>query len=170
MATLSVAHNYDCTAQTFFFDVILSQAYNTELYAHLGFPHFSFLGVVQDGTKWHRKIRVTPNTGNVPALVQKIVGDGISYVEEGTLDTTTMRFEFRVLPTVFGDKADIRGSIWCTPREGGVVRHARFDAHIKVFAVGSIIEEKMLENYKRSFDEAAVFTRGYLERNNLLAK
>ena len=51
---------------------------------------------------------------------------------------------------------------------GGVVRHAFFDSRVKLFGIGSIVEEKMLENYKRSFDAAARFTRGYLERNGLL--
>ena len=170
MATATVAHNYDCSSQTFFFDVLLSEKYNTELYTHLGFQHFAFLGLAQEGENWHRKLRVTPNTGHVPALIKKIVGDGISYVEDGILDIATMRFDFRVLPSVFGDKSDVRGSIWCAPREGGVVRHARFDAHIKVFGVGSLIEEKMIETYKQSFSAAAKFTRGYLERNDLVGR
>ncbi len=170
MANLSVSHDYDCSANTFFFECMLNRAYNEELYRSLGFPAFEWLELRDNGATRFRKIRVVPSSGQLPAVVQKIVGEGMAYIEEGTFDVATMRFDFRVVPTVLADKADIRGSIWCTARPGGVVRHARFDAQIKVFGIGSIIEEKMLENYKRSFDSAAAFTRGYLERNGLLGR
>ena len=170
MATLNVAHDYDCSAKTFFFDCVLNRAYNEELYKALGFPAFEWLECRDDGAKWFRKIRVMPTTGQLPAVIQKIVGEGLAYIEEGTLDVASLRFDFRVFPTVLADKSDIRGSLWCTERAGGVVRHARFESNIKVFGIGSVIEEKMLENYKRSFDSAATFTRGYLERNGLLGR
>ena len=169
MAVLTVAHDYDCSAETFFRKCVLSRAYNEELYRSLGFPKFEWLELKDEGAKVHRKIRVQPTTGNLPAPIQKIVGEGISYVEEGTFDAATLRFDFRVLPSALGDKADVTGSLWCTDRPGGVVRHARFDARIKVFGIGSLIEDKMLENYKRSFDAAAAFTKGYLQREGLLA-
>ncbi len=167
MAALNVAHDYDCSAETFFRRCVLDRSYNEELYRTLGFPKFEWLELRDEGAKVHRKIRVQPTTGNLPGPIQKIVGEGISYVEEGTYDTEARRFDFRVFPSALGDKADVTGSLWCTDRNGGVVRHARFDARIKVFGIGSLIEEKMLENYKRSFDAAAQFTAGYLERHGL---
>jgi hypothetical protein len=168
MATLTVAHDYDCSASTFFRKCVLSRAYNEELYGSLGFPAFEWLELRESGAKTFRKIRVVPSTGQLPAAVKKLVGEGLSYVEEGTFDADAMRFEFRVFPSALGDKADVTGRLWCTERPAGVVRHASFDSRVKIFGIGSIIEEKMLENYKRSFDAAALFTRGYLERNGLL--
>jgi len=169
MATLTVAHDYDCSASTFFKKCVLSRSYNEELYASLGFPRFEWLELREGGRRSFRKIRVVPSTGQLPAAVKKLVGEGLSYIEEGTFDEDAMRFEFRVLPSALGDKADVTGRLWCTARPGGgVVRHASFDSRVKVFGVGGIIEEKMLENYQRSFDAAARFTRGYLERNGLL--
>jgi hypothetical protein len=169
MATLTVAHDYDCSAGTFFRQCVLSQRYNEELYASLGFPKFEWLELRENGSRSFRKIRVVPSTGVLPAPVKKLVGEGLSYVEEGTFDAETMRFEFRVLPSALGDKADVTGRLWCTDRPGGgVVRHASFDSRVRVFGLGGIIEEKMLENYQRSFDAAARFTRSYLERHGLL--
>lgn len=168
MAVLTVAHDYDCSAETFFRKCVLSRSYNEELYGSLGFPKFEWIELRDNGARVFRKIRVQPTTGNLPAALQKIVGEGISYIEEGTFDAKAMRFEFRVFPSALGDKADVTGALWCTERPGGVVRHARFDARIKVFGIGSLIEEKMLENYKRSFDAAANFTKGFLAREGLL--
>jgi hypothetical protein len=168
MATLTVAHDYDCSATTFFQECVLSQRYNTELYASLGFPKFDWLELRRTEAQSFRKIRVVPATGQLPSAMQKLVGEGLSYIEEGTFDAAKMEFVFRVFPSALGEKADVTGRLWCTERPGGVVRHATFDARVKVFGIGSVIEEKMLENYKRSFDAAARFTRGYLERNGLL--
>jgi hypothetical protein len=111
---------------------------------------------------------VQPITGNLPGPIRKLVGESLSYVEEGTFDANTGRFAFRVFPSALGDKADVTGALWCIERTGGVVRHVRCDAHVKVFGIGALIEEKLLENYKRSFEASASFTRGYLEREGLL--
>jgi Protein of unknown function (DUF2505) len=168
MAKLSVAHDYDCTATTFFRDCILSKTYNDELYAFLGFPRFEWLELREEGQRTFRRTRVAPPTGQLPAPVKKLIGDGLSYIEEGTYDATTMRFEFRVLPSALGEKADVTGRLWCTDRPGGgIVRHAQLDAHVKVFGIGSLLEEKILDGYRRSFEAAAKFTSGFLERNGL---
>ncbi len=170
MGTLAVAHDYDCSGKTFFEECLLKQDYNEELYASLGFPRFEWISLREDGARHHRKIRVTPSTGNLPSAIKKLVGEGISYVEEGVYDAVAGRFEFRVFPTALGEKADVRGAMWCVSRAGGCVRHARFDAHIHVFGIGGMIEERMLENYKRSFDSAAAFTRGFLQRRGLIGR
>ncbi len=167
MGTLAVSHEYDCTGATLFTSCILNRAYNEELYGSLGFPRFEWLELRDEGTKRHRKIRVAPPTGNLPGTIKKLIGDGLSYVEEGTYDPATTRYEFRVYPSALGEKADVRGAMWCVPRGSGCVRHASFDAHVRVFGIGGMIEERILASYKKAFDVSATFTKAYLQRNGL---
>jgi hypothetical protein len=51
--------------------------------------------------------------------------------------------------------------------EKKVRRIVEFSVEVKVFVVGSVVEQKTIEDTKASYDKSAAFTRAYLKEKGL---
>ena len=164
MPEVTLRHEFDCDEDTFWEKVIFSEEFNRRLYLDiLKFPGFKLLEQRDEGDKRFRRVHLDPPLGNVPAPVRKVVGDKLSYVEEGTYDKHTRRYEFNVTPSTMADKTRNTGVI-STEKIGEkkIVRVARVDVQVKVFMIGGMVEEMILGDLKKSYEATATFTREYL--------
>ena len=165
MATVTLRHEFDCTEDTFWDEVVFGEEFNRRLYLDvLKFPGFKLLELRDEGTKRHRRVHIDPPLGNVPAPVKKVVGERLSYIETGTFDRATMRYPFVITPSTMADKTKTSGELHTEVLgDKKIARIARIDVEVKVFMIGKLVEDKILGDLKLSYDAAATFTREFLK-------
>lgn len=166
MAThFAVRHTFEgVDVDTFWKEVFFDDDFNRRLYLEeLGFRDYELVekrsepnGVVT------RKIRQTPKS-DAPAVVKKLVGDSISYLEEGRFDPEKKRWRYTITPSKLADKIEIGGELWVEPKGAeSVERICTVDLKVKIFGVGRAVEGFIEKQTKDSYDEAARFTQRYI--------
>src|SRR6476646_5329943 len=146
MADVTLRHEFECDEDTFWDKLMFGEEFNRRLYFDvLKFPGFKLLEQREEGDKRSRRVHIDPPLGNVPAPVKKVVGEKLSYIEEGTYDKKTRRYEFKVTPSTMADKTKNSGVLY-TERLGEkrTARIARVDVQVKVFMIGGLVEERIL--------------------------
>jgi hypothetical protein len=161
---LELRHELACSGTTYFEKCILVEEFSRRLYADvLGFPKFELLEQKEDGDRVHRKVRIEPPLTGLAGPVKKVIGDRMSYVEEGTYDRKTGKYTFKVTPSTMPEKVKTVGEIWCEDKgENRCVRVAKITVEVKVMLVGAMIEEKIASDLRKSYDAAAAFTDAYV--------
>jgi hypothetical protein len=168
----TIRHTFDVDVDTFWNEVFFDADFNRKLYLEaLGFKTYDVVEEKKDpdGTV-HRKVRQTPRS-DAPAVVKKLVGDEISYVEEGRFDPTKKRWSYTITPSKLPDKIKIGGEFWVEPKgEGKIERLCTVDLSVKIFGVGGAVESFIEKQTKDSYDKAALFTRKFIEERGLSKK
>ena len=112
--------------------------------------HFESFKVIEETTTGRRtrKLAVTPQL-EAPGPIKKLLGDSISYIEDGHLDPAKPSWVTRVLPSKLADKANISSELWLERTGPGQSdRVAAFDIEVKIFGIGGMFE-KFLEKTMR---------------------
>jgi hypothetical protein len=89
------------------------------------------------------------------------------YVEEIDFDLVALRGRWRVVPSVFSSKVDASGTLAFEPVDhdpGAVRRAVRGQVAISVLGVGGLAEKWVVGEVQRSYADASVFTRRYLDQ------
>jgi hypothetical protein len=169
-STLDLRHTIHCDEDTYWWKIVFDEAFNKAMYVdHMKFLDWSVLDSRQDDDKLVRRVRVEPKVGDLPGPVKKVLGDRLSYVEEGTLDKKSRRYRIHVVPSALPDKTKIDGEMWCEKgaSDKEVVRHARFTVEVKVLMVGKLVEDRILGDLRKSYEDGTVFTNDYIKKNSL---
>jgi hypothetical protein len=115
-----------------------------------------------------KECTMEPQLTGVPGPAKKVIGDALKYTEHGFLDKKTMRYHSSITPSAFADKTHIEADLWCEPSPSGdankCVRIARVKVEVKVFVVGSMVEEKIIKDLKSSYDAEAAFVGEWVKR------
>ncbi len=172
MPDVTLRHEIDTDEDTYWARCVFDADFNQKLYIDaLKFPVWRLLDTTDDASKIWRRVQVDPPVGNMPGPVKKLLGDRLSYVEEGTFDKKTKRYSFKVTPSTLADKTTVVGELWVEPLgPPGAKRIARLtkvSVHVKVFVVGGMIEDRILEDLKNSYDAGTVFTNRYIKEHGL---
>jgi hypothetical protein len=169
MAEIKMRHDVHTDEDTYWPKIVFNEAFNKEMYeGHLRFPAWTLLDFKDDDQKTYRKVRVEPKVGDLPGPVKKVLGDRMSYVEEGTFDKKTKRYTFKVTPSALPDKSKIAGEMWCEKAgDKKCVRHTRISVEVKVLMVGGLVEQRVLKDLEASYDAGSAFTNEYIAKHNL---
>ena len=167
MPTIDLRHEIDCDEDTYWSKVVFDEAFNKDLFLkELQFPNWAVLASKDEGDKLTRKVQVDPPVTGLPTALKKVIGDKLSYVEEGTFDKKAKRYTFKVMPSTLADKTKVTGELWCEKAgDKKVVRRCKITVEVKVFMVGSMVEERILEDLRSSYDKGAVYTNQWLAKN-----
>ena len=168
MPEITIRHELECDEDTYW-KCVFDDEYNRKLYKDkLKFPGYELLEQKNTATSIYRRVHVDPPTGTMPAAVKKVVGDKLSWVEDGTFDKASHRYEFKVTASTMADKIHNRGTLWTEKLEGKrCVRLAKISIEVKVFMVGGMIEERLIADVRSSYDAAASFTNEYVKDKGL---
>jgi len=169
MAEFNTRTEFDCDEDTFWEKVLLDAEFNQKFYVeHLKFPEWRILEQKDDGQKITRRVHISPPTAGMPAPIRKAIGDKFSYVEEGTYDRAARRYTFKIVPSVLADKGKITGEM-STQKLGDkkIARTAKVHVDIKVFMIGSMMEENVIKDVRHSYTEAAPFTAKFIKDKGL---
>ena len=169
MPEVTLRHEIDTDEDTYWAKCVFDAAFNQKLYIDaLKFPQWKLLDSKEDDAKIWRKVQVDPPTGDMPAAVKKVIGDRLSYVEEGTWDRKTKRYSFKVTPSTMAEKTKVAGEMWTEKLgEKKIVRITKINVEVKVFMVGGLVEDRIISDLRSSYDKGTVFTNRYIAENGL---
>jgi len=162
MADLEIRHQLDCTVDTYW-KCVFDEEYNRRLYLDiLKFREFKLLAQDPPSDQRSRNLYLNPAAMELPGPIAKVIGD-VSWREEGTYDAKTKRYRFKIVPASMPDKTHINGEVFCEERGGKLERVAKMSIEVKVFMVGGMVEKKIMEDTKKSYEAAAKFTGEYVK-------
>lgn len=165
---VQLTHEFAVTADTFWRQLFLDAEYNRWLYVEkLRFPEYKVLEQREVDGVVHRKVRISPPQ-NAPAAVQKVVGDGFSYLELGTLELARGLYRFTTQPSTMPDKVKSGGELRCTDLGPKRCRRSLdFSVEVKLFGVGGIIEGFVAKSTQESYEKAATYTQEWITSKGL---
>jgi hypothetical protein len=170
MTTATVRHAFDIDVDTYWEKVFFDEEYTRRLYADvLSFESVEFLEATSspDGVRT-RKIRVKPKN-DAPAVVQKVIGEAPSSLEDGRFDPAARVFRFHV--TLLGklaDKVKISGDIKAVSTgDKRIDRVVTLNVSASIFGIGGIVESYIEKTLRDSYDKGAVFTRTFIVEKKL---
>jgi hypothetical protein len=169
MADITLRHEVHTDIDTYWSKLVFDEAFNKAMYeGHMKFPGWAQLDFKEDDAKITRKVRVDPPVGDLPAAVKKVLGDKLSYLEEGQFDKKTKKYTFKVTPSTLADKTKVMGEMWCEEKgPKGLIRVCRISVEVKVFMVGGMVEERILSDLRTSYDKGSTFTNDYVKEHGL---
>jgi hypothetical protein len=164
-----IEHTYECSADVFWNRIFLDDAYNQKLFLEeLHFESWRVLRSEERGAEIHRVVEAVPELGDLPAVLKRLLSEGAAYQERGVVDRPGQRYRLDVTPRSLSSKLSISGELFTTPLTERSCRRtyvARVEA--RVFGVGGLIEDRLLNDIERSYAKAAVFTNRWIVEHGL---
>jgi hypothetical protein len=169
MGEVNLRHEIDTDEDTYWSKIVFDEAFNEAMYeGHMKFPGWTLLDFKEDDATITRKVRVEPRVGELPGPVKKVLGDRLSYVEEGSFDKKTKRYSFKVTPSSLAEKTKVNGEMWCEKKgDRKVTRVCRISVEVKVMVVGRMVEDRILNDLKASYEEGTAFTNRWIAEKGL---
>jgi len=172
MGKFTVTHEIHCNVETFW-KTFMDKEFNTQLYVGaLGFPDFKVVDQSDDGTTVARKVSAQPKM-EVPGALQKLIGQGFRYTEEGSMKKAEGIWRWKMTPSTLAEKLFTSGTIRVEPvaHHGGaahagkdkVRRVAEINIEAKIFGLGGLIEGTTEKQMRDGWDKSATFMNKYLE-------
>lgn len=160
MKKFTLRQSFDMSADEYW-KIFFDADFNRKMYREvLGFREYEVVelkGSLADG--YERKVRSVPKS-DLPAAARAVVGEGISYIEEGQWDPTTKRWSYSLTPSTMPDKVRIEGTYWLEPtRSGGVERVVEVEVEVKVFGLGGLVENFIEKTHRESYEQTANYVR-----------
>ncbi len=169
MPEVTLRHEIDTDEDTFWSKVVFDEGFNKKLYeGALKFPGWKLLDSKDDEAKITRRVQVDPPVGDLPGPVKKVIGDRLAYTEEGSFDKKAKRYAFKVTPSTLAEKTKVNGEMWCEKiSEKKIRRVCRISVEVKVFMVGGMVEDRIMQDLRSSYDNSTTFTNQYIKENGL---
>lgn len=164
MPTFRVENVFDCSQLTFWEKVFFDAEYNRRLfYDELHFSEWRELEQNHEEGRVRRVVKATPPIADLPGPLKAVLGEGAGYEERGVLDRAANRYEARVKPNTLGDKVSVELAFRTEPIDDKRCRRI-VDGTVaaRVFVIGSMIEQRMVDDLKRSYEKSATFTNRFV--------
>jgi hypothetical protein len=163
MGKFTVTHEIRCNVDTFwktFFD----KDFNVRLYTQaLAFPDFKITEQTDDGSRVARKVAAQPKM-DVPGPVQKLIGPGFRYTEEGSMNKAEGIWRWKMIPSTLADRLFTSGTVRVEAIGDDKVRRiAEMEIQAKIFAVGGLIESSAEKQMRDGWDRSATFMNKFIE-------
>lgn len=165
----TIRHTLETDKKTYWDRVFFDPDFNRRLYRDaLGFGAFEVLSETgAPGEARTRRMRTEPKS-EAPAVVKKLLGDGISYIEDGRWDPETGVWTYQITTSRLSDKMRIGGRFWVEPRgEKKIERLCECDVEVKIALVGGAVEGFIEKTTRESYDAAARFTNQFIREKQL---
>ncbi|MFN7699286.1 MAG: DUF2505 domain-containing protein [Deltaproteobacteria bacterium] len=156
-------------ADTYWSKIFFYGDYNRGLYVEaLQFRKWELVELTgEPGGARTRKQNLEPKS-DAPAVVQKLVGGSISYVEQGRFDPASRIWTYDITLSKLADKVRIGGKFWVEPRgDKRIERICEVDISVNIFGVGGIVEKFVESETRDSYEKATVFTNDWIKKHGL---
>jgi Protein of unknown function (DUF2505) len=165
MQDFTLRHEMECDEDTYWFKCVFDKEYNERLYlTDLKFPRYELKKFEDDGKIIRRTVFAQPLLPPLPGPVKKVVGDGLAYTEEGSFDRAVRRYIFKATPNALGEKARTEGNMSVEKLgDKRIARVAKIQVEVKVFMVGGLIEDQIVNSLRSSYERAAAFTNAFVK-------
>jgi hypothetical protein len=164
MPSFRVENVFECSESTFWEKVFFDAEYNRRLfYDELHFSEWRELEHKDEGERVHRFVKAQPPMGDLPGPLKAAIGDGAGYEERGVFVRATRRYDANVQPNRLSDKVTVTLIFRTEPLEGPRCRRIVDGTVVaRVFLIGSMLEQRMVEDLRRSYEKSAAFTNRFL--------
>ena len=170
MATqVRIVHTYNVSEDTFWDKLFFDDEYNRRLYLEaLKFHDWKVEKHEDKPTEVLRSISVSPQLGDLPGPMKKVLGDNIRYTEAGVYDKAKRRYRITIVPSRLVDKIKLKGELFTEPDGEGKCRRI-FEAtvEVKVPLLGGEMEKRFASALEKSYGVGAKFTNRYAEEKGL---
>jgi len=169
MGNFTIRHTFDVDVDTYWDKIFFDEELHRRMYVgELGFVAYDVLEMDrrEDGVIT-RKLKTEPKS-DAPAVVKKLVGDSLSYTEDGRFDPTRKRWVYTITTSKLPDKVSISGEFWLEPR--GNKRSERLctvDVRVKIFGVGKVVEAFIEKSTRDSYEKATALIRRHIAEQGL---
>jgi hypothetical protein len=168
MLEISHRQHFDVSLETYWRELCLSLVYQERLYAEaLGCNAMQVLaheGDFETGVK--RRLRFTKPI-DAPAAISKLFGSYVTIEEHSVFDPREQSWTYRMVPSLFADRIDIRGRVRAVPQGSGVEQQSDNTVTCKMFGLGAIIEHFVARSTEEGNNDKASFTRRYIDEKKL---
>lgn len=165
---LEYRQTFDVSVETYWRELCLSLAYQERLYCEaLGCNRMDVLehtGDFENGMK--RRLRFTKPI-DAPAAVTKLFGSAVTIEEHSEFDAKQQRWSYRMVPSVMGDRIDIRGAVSLATQSGVLEQVSQNSVSCRMFGLGSIVEHFVAKSTQEGNADKANFTRRYIAEKGL---
>lgn len=170
MGKITIRHTFDTDEASYWDRVFFDPEFNRRLYLDaLKFKGFEVLSQTGGpGEARTRTMRTEPSS-DAPAVVKKLIGDSISYREEGSFDPASGVWTYRITTSKLADKVRISGRFWVEPVAGAkkVERVCECEIEVKIALVGGAVESFIEKTTRESYESAARFTNEFIREKGL---
>ena len=115
-----------------------------------------------DEREYQRVVKVGPDRQLPKPMAKVLKTDRLFYEEHLNYTWGSMSGQWRTIPMVLANKVSSEGTFAFEEVGSGVLRTVEGDISVNVLGVGSVIEKYIVEDVKRSYDEAASFTQSWI--------
>ena len=165
---LEYRQTFDVSVETYWRELCLSLEYQERLYCDaLGCNRMEVLdhaGDFESGMK--RRLRFTKPI-DAPAAVTKLFGKAVTIEEHSEYDAKQQRWSYRMVPSVMGDRIDIRGTVSLDHKQGVLEQVSKNSVSCRMFGLGSIVEHFVAKATQEGNADKADFTRKYIAEKGL---
>ncbi len=168
MADARIEHVLDCNEDTFW-KVFFDLEFNRELFLReLGFEGWNQVSFDETAGRIERVVDVVPKLGDLPGPLKKLVEGGAGYKERDVFDKAKKHMTIAVQPSVLEGKLSISGVQYTQAAGDGKCRRIHEATVVaKIFGVGSMIENRIIADIRKSYDVAATFTNRWVREKGL---
>jgi hypothetical protein len=169
MTQRHIEHVYECNPSVFWNQIFMDSEYNRRLFLdELGFDSWELISNEERGDEVRRVIEAVPRVKELPAVLQKLVQNGLGYRESGVFDRKTQRYKCEAVPRSLASKLSIKGEMYATPLGDKSFRRVFVaDVEAKVFGVGGLLERQVLDGLEKSYAKSAAFTNRWIADRGL---
>jgi len=156
---LAIRQLLDCSEEDFWERIFRSEDFNQYLYEGLGFEY-----ELQEWNRdtGYRRAKIWP-THQMPKAVARILGERFSYVEEGTFDAKSARYDFRVIPSAVADRIRAKGSVVVEAVSARQCeRRVTLEIGADIRGLGRIIEAYFVATTREQYAKNAALVNEYL--------
>lgn len=160
---------FNTDADTFWSKIFFDPEYNRSLYVDtLNFTKWETLSLTgENGGARTRKQLLEPKS-EAPAVITKLIGGSIQYIEEGRFDPTNRIWTYDISLSKMGDKVRIGGKFWVEARgDKRIERFCDVDIKVDVFGVGGVIEKFVEKETRDSYEKTTTFTNAWIAKHGL---
>ncbi len=164
MAHRHIAHEFDCSVETFWERLFFVDEYITALFREgLKFARWDIVERYDTPDGLVRVVEAVPPVRELPAPIQKVMKQGAGYTERGEYFRSQSLFKVQATPKSLADKVTVTGEMRVAPLGEQRCRRT-YDAHVeaRIFGIGGLVENKVLDDLVKSYDKSAEFTRRWL--------
>lgn len=121
------------------------------------------VSIERDDAQIDRRVMVGPDR-EVPKAIQKVLkADRIEYEEHVRYKFGSYVGTWETTPNILPSKVISKGGFQFKDSPGGVIRVVSGEVTVKIFGVGGVIERFIMEDVKKSYDDAAKFTQQWVD-------
>ncbi len=162
-------HTLECSEDVFWDRVFLDEAYNRTLFVeNLKFTSWREAKRETKDGLLHRVVEAVPPIGEVPAALKAVIGQGAGYEERGVLDRAKKSYRIEVVPNRMADKIEVRLELTTLAvADNRCRRLVRGTISAKIFAVGGLLERKLVSDLEKSYAKSVDITNRFVRENGL---